>query len=245
MSAAAPSPAPRRLRTTPYARRLARERGLPLDMIAGTGPGGRITGVDVAGFEPMLTPVSAPAQASAPAASVQSAPAPLPAATVPTASAIAITINFGAVQALLEQFGALGKAVSHEDIVLKATASAMACLPDGRDGCILLLRGKNDGVILAAVQKASLGGIAEMRDGASATGPAGLAVSFLGRPGVRPVAARLVDGAPMRLVVGSPDRSGMADGLLSYDPERIEDDAAAEFLAALKEAVETPLRLLV
>ena len=45
MSATAASP--QRIRATPYARRLARERGLPLSAIAGSGPNGRITGDDL------------------------------------------------------------------------------------------------------------------------------------------------------------------------------------------------------
>ena len=36
---------PQRIRATPYARRLARDRKLPLSAIAGTGPNGRITGM--------------------------------------------------------------------------------------------------------------------------------------------------------------------------------------------------------
>ncbi|MEM8766073.1 MAG: dihydrolipoamide acetyltransferase family protein, partial [Pseudomonadota bacterium] len=50
-AAAAPSPI-----SSPMARKLARERGISLDGIVGTGPGGRITKEDVEAYEPEATP---------------------------------------------------------------------------------------------------------------------------------------------------------------------------------------------
>jgi hypothetical protein len=76
-------------------------------------------------------------------------------------------------------------------------------------------------------------------------GPAGLAMSFIGKPGIRPVAARLVDGVPARLVVGASDKHGIADCLLSYDPARISDEDAESSLANFRDLVEAPFRLLV
>ena len=67
-AAAAPRPAPAgEVRASPIARRLARERGIELALITGTGPGGRIVEEDV------LTYAEAPA---AQAAAESSAPAP-------------------------------------------------------------------------------------------------------------------------------------------------------------------------
>ncbi|MCE2463688.1 MAG: 2-oxo acid dehydrogenase subunit E2, partial [Dehalococcoidia bacterium] len=49
--AASPTPPDGEVRATPIARRLAREKGLDLAQIVGTGPGGRITEADVLGYE--------------------------------------------------------------------------------------------------------------------------------------------------------------------------------------------------
>lgn len=82
---AAPAPAPtpvtssreNRVKASPIARRLAMARGLNLDAIRGTGPGGRIVKADVEGAAPGTTPapVAAPAQVAPPAAQ-QAAAAP-------------------------------------------------------------------------------------------------------------------------------------------------------------------------
>ncbi len=64
-AAAAPSPNGE-VRASPIARRLARERGIDLSLVTGTGPNGRITERDVESFQ-------------APAAAAEPAPAPAPA----------------------------------------------------------------------------------------------------------------------------------------------------------------------
>ena len=63
-----------RVRASPIARRLARERGIDLALIAGSGPNGRIVEQDVLNYQP---PADAPPAVAAPAVS---APAPEPAA---------------------------------------------------------------------------------------------------------------------------------------------------------------------
>lgn len=60
------------LRASPVARRLADERGVDLKLVAGTGPGGRITKEDVLNFAP---PSEAPAGAPEAAPAPQAAPA--------------------------------------------------------------------------------------------------------------------------------------------------------------------------
>lgn len=64
---------PERLRVTPAARRLARELGVPLGGITGTGPGGRITREDVLAAMPPEEPEPRPAEAPVPAAEVPAA----------------------------------------------------------------------------------------------------------------------------------------------------------------------------
>jgi len=96
-SAPAPAPpAPRsegRVKASPLARRLAREQGIDLHAITGTGPGGRIVKDDVQRAAGAPRPATAPAQAepsAAPAASPSVAsppPAPAPAPIAETGTA--------------------------------------------------------------------------------------------------------------------------------------------------------------
>ncbi len=79
---AAPAPAPSdgQMRASPIARRLARERGIDLSLVTGTGPNGRITERDIESYqptapEPTPAPASAPASATAPVAQPVAAPA--------------------------------------------------------------------------------------------------------------------------------------------------------------------------
>ena len=80
--APAPAPAPAssdgQVRASPIARRLARERGIDLSLVTGTGPNGRITERDIESYQPAapeLTPAPAAAPAPAPAAQPGAAPA--------------------------------------------------------------------------------------------------------------------------------------------------------------------------
>ena len=62
-----------RLKASPYAKKLASEKNVPLNQLAGSGPGGRIVANDVNSYVPSATPAAAPAQAAA--AAPVSAPA--------------------------------------------------------------------------------------------------------------------------------------------------------------------------
>jgi pyruvate dehydrogenase E2 component (dihydrolipoamide acetyltransferase) len=64
LSPAAPA---REIRATPIARRLARERGIDLALVTGTGPSGRITEKDVESYSPPAAVTPAPAAPTAPA----------------------------------------------------------------------------------------------------------------------------------------------------------------------------------
>ena len=231
-----------RIRATPYARRLARERNLPLAAIAGSGPNGRITAEDLLQY---CAPVGIPATATAsPPALADLPPALSPAAPQP--AAIVTRVAFTALEELLGQIAALRGDVAREDICLKAAAVALQLAGAATDsGDILLLAGAGKRQALEGVGAASVSAIAAMRASAGADGGASLAVSFLGRPGIRPVAARTIDGIPLRLVIGAPDRDGAADCLLSYDPQKTGDDIAEDLLATFRDLVETPFRLLV
>jgi pyruvate dehydrogenase E2 component (dihydrolipoamide acetyltransferase) len=86
-AAAAPAPAASgRVKASPLARRIARDRGVDLHGVTGTGPGGRIVKVDVENARPGA-PAPAPAAAAVPAP----APPPAPAPAAPPAAAPAET----------------------------------------------------------------------------------------------------------------------------------------------------------
>ena len=69
--AAAP-PADGQVRASPIARRLARERGIDLSLLTGTGPNGRVVEQDVLDYQPAAETAPAPAAASAVAAPADS-----------------------------------------------------------------------------------------------------------------------------------------------------------------------------
>ena len=77
--AATPAPTPStddgRLRASPIARRLARERGLDLALLNGSGPNGRIVEQDVLNYQPPAEPAAAPEPAPEPEPAI---PSPLP-----------------------------------------------------------------------------------------------------------------------------------------------------------------------
>jgi pyruvate dehydrogenase E2 component (dihydrolipoamide acetyltransferase) len=71
-AAAAPARAPgERVKASPLARRIARERGVDLASLTGTGPDGRIIAEDVEKAEAAPAPAAAPAAAPAPAGEVE------------------------------------------------------------------------------------------------------------------------------------------------------------------------------
>ena len=74
---AAPSPEPERIRASPKARRMAKDLGVDLSKLRGTGPGGAISGDDVEAAARSHVPV---APAVLPPAAPAAAPAPSPAA---------------------------------------------------------------------------------------------------------------------------------------------------------------------
>jgi pyruvate dehydrogenase E2 component (dihydrolipoamide acetyltransferase) len=91
MPAAPPAPAPEgvgRARSSPLVRNIAREHGVNIDEIPGTGLGGRVTKDDILNFieQRKGAPAAAPAVAPAPA------PAPAPAAPAPAALAPAVPL---------------------------------------------------------------------------------------------------------------------------------------------------------
>ena len=73
--AAAPSQSDGEVRASPIARRLARERGIDLTLVVGTGPGGRIVEKDVVEYTPATSTETAAEPATRLGKSVASGPA--------------------------------------------------------------------------------------------------------------------------------------------------------------------------
>lgn len=235
-----PDASSQRIRATPYARRLARDRKLPLSAIAGTGPNGRITADDLKNYSP---PVAEQARTALPVAAATPTATNASATVAITPAAIVAQVEFAALDALLAQIAAVSPGVSREDIALKAAAVALQA--SGIVSQIVLFVAPNERRLLNGLATASVSAVSAIRERAVAAGAATLVVSFIGRAGIRPVAAQLIDGAVARLVVGAPEKDGSADCLLSYDPTRLGDDAAEDYLATFRDLVEAPFRLLV
>ena len=119
---AAPAPAPvaaapqpredGRIIATPYAKKLAKELGVDLATVAGSGPAGRITAADVEAAKARggapAPAAAAPAPAAAPAAA---APAPVAAAAAPAPAAAAEKTTVDALRGTTVPFTTLQKAV--------------------------------------------------------------------------------------------------------------------------------------
>lgn len=227
-----------RLKSTPYARRLARERTIALDALRGSGPGGRILGRDVVAFVPVVSPLP---QVAPSVAAIDMPPAPL---VAPFPEALAIRVELTGLEALAGDLAIAHPGLSARHILLKAVAIALAESP-GWQGDAILLAGGGPRLVLGGLSTASLRTVMARQAGAGDDGAAVLAVSFVERAGIRPVAARLTGEAPARLVVGAIGNDGYADCLLSYDPDRVGGERAVEFLDRFRGLLETPLRILV
>ncbi len=239
-----PNPAPaRRVPSTPYARRLARERGIAITAFAGTGPNGRVTGDDVMHFVPLPE--------RSPLASAESSPR-----TMAMPAALAAGVDLTAVRNLLRDLVDAAPGIEIVDVCLKATTTALRLTPgfgviagtDGNAGIILLGAGRGARA-LRGLGRLTLSAIAAARKdepaaAVSADEHAAVSMSWIGRAGIRPVAMPIAAGSAARLVIAADAAAGPAECLLVYDTERIDDTAAADFLLAFKTCMEIPLRLI-
>jgi len=232
----------RRLAVSPYARRLARERALPLETLHGSGPGGRILAVDVLGFIPAAEPVSPLAVA-----------ANAPSVAALRIAAFATSIALGALKDLLTALESAGKTFDIDDILLRAAGRAFAEVPDvvnGTDAPVALeLAGRqmvfatSPEMPLAVLRTARLAALADNRDDAEK--PAALSLRLLPASDIRPMMMPLLTGRAMRLTVLLNMAGDHAECLLTADAANVDEATAVTWLAALKSAIENPLRLFV
>lgn len=221
-----------RIPATPYARRLARERDIPLAAIVGSGPGGRRTGRDVLAH--VTTPEHAPAIATIVAP-----------AMAPAGAALATAVSLQAIAGLLPQFEDHQPAIELVDVCLKAAAATLRNA-EGFAGAALVLA--SSGQVLEGLDRLTLSAIAALRcerGGASPqVGRPLLEVSWLDRDGIRPVAMPLRPGFIASIMIAGTIASAQAECLMSYDPARLGDTAAADLLLAFRGWLEVPLRMI-
>lgn len=235
----------RRLAASPYARRLARERGLPLETLRGSGPGGRILAADVRGFVPVPTPVNSP-DIVAPAAAA-------PSVAAPRVAAFAASLALGALRELLAALESAGKVFDIDDVLLRAAGRAFAetlkAAKLGDAPVALELAGRQavfaaaPQVTLTPLRSTRLAALADTQDDAEK--PAELSLRLLPASEIRPLMTPLLPGRAMRLTVCVAAGGDHAECLLTTDTASLDEAAAAAWLAALKSAIEHPLRLFV
>lgn len=234
----------RRLAASPYARRLARERGLPLETLRGSGPGGRILAVDVRGFVPVPTPVNSPDII---------APAAAPSVAAPRVAAFAASLALDALRDLLVALESTGKVFDIDDVLLCAAGRAFAETPEAAKlagaPVALELAGRQavfvaaPQVTLTSLRSTRLEALADTHDDAEK--PAELSLRLLPASDIRPLMTPLLPGRAMRLTVCVAAGGDHAECLLTTDAASLDEAAAAAWLAALKSAIEHPLRLFV
>lgn len=228
-----------RLVASPCARRLARERDLPLATLRGSGPGGRILAADVLGFVPVPAPETPLAAA--------------PAIAAPRIAAFATSVALGALRDLLAALESTGKAFDIDDVLLRATGRAFGETPEiskASDAPVVLeLAGRQAAfatipeMSLASLRATRLAALADNRDDSEK--PAALSLRLLPVSDIRPLVMPLLPGRVMRLTVSVNTACGHAECLLTTDMASLDEAAAIAWLAALKSAVEHPLRLFV
>ncbi|MBZ9987036.1 E3 binding domain-containing protein [Mesorhizobium sp. BH1-1-5] len=230
-----------RLAVSPYARRLARERGFPLEALLGTGPGGRILAADVLDFVAAGAPSELLAAATAPSIAASSI------------AAFATSIALGALHELLASLESSGKVFDIDDILLRAAGSAFGEISDAAqigEAPVALELGKRQ-VVLATTSGMPLTSLRAMRLAAQADTrddsqkPATLSVRLLPPGDIRPMMMPLLPGRAMRLTVSVSSAGDNVECLLTADAARVDEAASAAWLAALKSTVERPLRLFV
>ncbi|ESW90258.1 E3 binding domain-containing protein [Mesorhizobium sp. C280B] len=229
-----------RLAVSPYARRLARERALPLEALRGSGPGGRILAADVLGFVPVAAPVNLPDIVA-------------PSVAVPRIAAFAASVALTALRDLLAALESTGRAFDLDDVLLRAAGRVCGEVPDvakAADAPVALELADRQAVFatvpempLTSLYATRLAALADNRDDAEM--PALLSIRLLLASDIRPLMLPLLPGRAMRLAVSVSAAGDHAECLLVTDAASVDEITAAAWLAAFKSAIEHPLRLFV
>jgi hypothetical protein len=234
---------------SPYARRLARERGIALISISGSGPDGRIVAADIEAF-----------------AANRAAAAPRQVVASSTVSAFAAIVSLEKLQKLLTDFGGARLSLTLDDMIIRAAALALEAVPStnrsigdndnlpeqvavgwetggGNDRREVVLVNAHKGLV--SILHANLAAGLSEPSGPTATSPsAALSVRRVTHEGIRPTAMPLLAGHTMRLIVSGGEHANTAECLLCFDADAVGEDAAAAFLARFRDDLEMPVRLL-
>lgn len=222
--------------STPYARRLARERGIALAGVAGSGPNGRVVAADILAFTagPTIVAPSALAEASRPPAAEPAVPV-LPMAAMRSVGAFQARIDLVPLTAVI---AASETGLAMDAFLLKAAARAAG--PVGERLFFRDARGRTGVIDGAAAAPPSA--IARRHD-AGIAGEAALVVDCLDGSGIRPLASGLPPWAALKLVIVAD--AERAELLLLHDENAVASADAVAMLAAIRDLAEAPLRLLV
>lgn len=234
-----------RFSASPYARRLAMARSIPLGLLTGTGPFGRIVAADVIAFTTI--PVAAPAEPVAPQTEVR----PQEARTQPASarSAFSSAISSGALDDLIANADTAGVPLELEDIALRAAAHAMAIAGLAGANGIAFESGARR-IFVDTDLRLSVGHHRKARLAAlegTSEGPEGKAILSLQVVGATRVTSLLISlppGQAMRLRLSKGAEAESFSALLCTDPEAVQDEVAMAFLSAFSDAMERPLALL-
>jgi pyruvate dehydrogenase E2 component (dihydrolipoamide acetyltransferase) len=231
--------APLRQFVSPYARKLAGERGIQLVDLSGSGPAGRIVAADVLSF---VKPAPA-IEVSAPPPS-NPAPVVVPAVMI---AAFATQIDLGPLRQLQEQFAGAQVPLSIDALLVRAAGRSLASLSlNAAIGWEAGSRTDKREIAITEAGSLSLGTIQKQIEAASTADPGQtpmLSIRCIAGPGIRAVSMPLKAGHAMRLVLSS-DHLTIAECLLCFDGARIAEDDAITFLAQFKADIENPLSLL-
>jgi pyruvate dehydrogenase E2 component (dihydrolipoamide acetyltransferase) len=228
VNAAAAFPARPRRAASPYARRLARERGLALDTLGGSGPGGRILAADVLAFR----------QPDPPPAHLAAGP-PL---------VFSAAVSLAALARLAADAARAGFVIGLEDAALRASSAALSTLPGAGDAIVVEAPGRQ--ILISAPPGLSIGAERRLRlaalSGEAIASENAAAASLLVLSTVRvvPVALPLLPGRLLRFVLAADAGREQAHALLCADPAALTPAQAADMLDAFARALEEPLALL-
>ena len=223
----------------PRARRAARERGLNLDSIIGSGPGGRITEEDVlASALPVPSPIASP-QPVAPASVAMAAPR----STGPVFQVLRMVCDGKPLFALLDAVArAAGPHIPLAAVMVKAVAAALAATDLGEFP--LLVRSEEGGLLALPDPTVLSAGAIERSLAPVEPNEAGLVIEPLAEDGL--IESFRFDpscAASLSVSVTSSDGTALMVGLVLAD-ERLPRSAALRFLEALRDRLERPLAIL-
>jgi pyruvate dehydrogenase E2 component (dihydrolipoamide acetyltransferase) len=211
---------------SPYARRLARERAVALDDLAGSGPGGRVVAADILAYRPPLA---------------ETLPAQPPVPTIIFSAALSLTDLFR----LTTEAARAGFDIAIEDAAARAVRIALDGVPGGialeLDGRQIML-GTDAGLSIGAERGQRLAALASDADASAEPAAASLLVLSAAR--VVPVALPLLPGRAIRLVLAVDRDQEHGHALLQARPGAITEARAMAVLGAFATALEEPLALL-